>query len=100
MRWMPLTKRREMFRLTLVHRCVNNQAPAYLMESFQSNESCGHRVTRGFRKLHIRGVNSEMGRKATGFRGSQEWNRLSEGLRDIRTTATFRKHLKEHLLST
>ena len=36
--WMTLTKRREMFRLNLVHRCLNSLAPVYLMENFESNE--------------------------------------------------------------
>ena len=97
--WMTLTKRREMFRLNLVHRCLNSLAPVYLMENFESNELFGQRITRGIRKLHLRGVTTEIGKNATSFKGSQHWNTLPEELRAIRTPATFREHLKEHLLS-
>ena len=34
MNWMPLSKRRELFRLALVHRCVHGCAPAYLAECY------------------------------------------------------------------
>ena len=101
MNWMPLTRRREMFRLALalVHRCVHKQAPSYLVENFQSNESLGHRVTRGVKKLHIGRVRTEIGRKSTSFKGAQDWNLLSESLRDITNTESFRNRLRKHLLS-
>ena len=88
-----------MFRLALVHRCVHKEAPSYLVENFQLNESLGHRITRGVKKLHIGWVRSEFGRKSTSFKGSQDWNLLSESLRDFTNTESFRNRLRKHLLS-
>ena len=88
-----------MFRLALVHRCVHKQAPSYLVENFQSKESLGHTVTRGVKKLHIGRVRSEIRRKSTSFKGAQDWNLLSESLRGITNTESFRNRLRNHLLS-
>ena len=65
LKWMTLQIRRE---LHLVQRCVHNQAPT---SSYQTNEECHHRVTRGCKKIHLRTVRTEYGRKATGFKGAQ-----------------------------
>ena len=56
--WMPLTKRREIFRQVLIHRCFHNQAPTYLSKSFHRNEMYGPRVTRNSSKLHLASVNT------------------------------------------
>ena len=98
--WLPLGKRREMFRLALVHRCMHNQAPTYLAKCFKTNKMYGqHRVTRDHKKLHLKAVNTEFGRKATRFKGAQDWNRLPECLRNIENTRTFRTYVKDHIVS-
>ena len=60
---------------------VHKQAPSYLIENFQSNESHGHRVTGGGRgggvkKMHKGRMRSESGRKSTSFKGAQDRNQL------------------------
>ena len=94
MNWMPLSKRRELFRLVLVHRCVHGRAPAYLAECYETNKQYGHCVTRGANKLHLKSVNTEFGRRATMFKGAQEWNKLPADLRNVQNINTFRKLLK------
>ena len=94
MNWMPLSKRRELFRLVLVHRCVHGRAPAYLAECYETNKQYGHCVTRGANKLHLKSVNTEFGRRATMFKGAQEWNKLPADLRNVQSINTFRKLLK------
>ena len=100
MNWMPLTNRREMFRLTLVHRAVHNQAPTYMTELFRTNESYGCRVTRGFKKLHMKMVTTEFGRKAASFMGAQGWNKLAGSIRNIENIHTFRSRLKNLFLNS
>ena len=51
---MSLSKRRELFRLALVHRCVHGQAPAYLAECYETNKQYGHCITWGVNKLHFK----------------------------------------------
>ena len=52
-----ITKRREMFRLTLVQQCLHKQAPSYLSECFEANGNYGDRITRGHRNLHLKPIN-------------------------------------------
>ena len=80
MNWMPLSKRRELFRLALVHRCVHGWAPTYLAECYETNIRYGHCITRGIKKLHLKSVNTEFGRRATMLKGAQDWNKLSANL--------------------
>jgi len=96
--WMPLTKRREIFRQVLIHRCFHNQAPTYLTKSFHRNEMYGPRVTRNSSKLHLASVNTEFGRNTTQFKGSQYWNSLAQDLRALKSTNSFRTHLKTQVL--
>ena len=97
--WMPLTKRREEFRLRLVHRCVNQQAPAYMNRLFQLNRDVGYNTrTRGYDKLHLNSIRTDYGRKSFTFRGSQEWNSLSPDLRKLQSPTTFRNMLRTTLM--
>ena len=100
MNWMPLSKRRELFRLALVHRCVHGWAPTYLAECYETNIRYGHCITRGVKKLHLKSVNTEFGRRATMFKGAQDWNKLPANLRNVQNTKTFRKLLKSQYFCT
>ena len=100
MNWMPLSKRRELFRLALVHRCVHGWAPTYLAECYETNIRYGHCITRGVKKLHLKSVNTEFGRRATMFKGAQDWNKLPANLRNVQNTKTFRKLLKTQYFCT
>ena len=60
LKWTPLTERRRLLRMALVHRCVTRQGPEYMRDVFVSNEIAGCRMTRGFQKLHLFRVNTEL----------------------------------------
>ena len=59
MRWVPLERRRKMFSLFLVHRCVTGRAPQCLSENLKTNEEMGHRRTRGLNNLFLPQINSD-----------------------------------------
>ena len=71
--WVPLVRRREMFRLFLVHRCVTRRAPRSLSESLRTNGDMGNRGTRDRNNLFLP-LNSEFFRRSFTFKGSQDWN--------------------------
>ena len=48
-------------------------------------------MTRRFQILHLSRINTELYRKSFAFRGSQDWNSLPEGIRNIHSTSVFRK---------
>ena len=98
LKWIPLEKRRSMFRLSLMHRCMNGQAPDYLVKHMRRNSELGYMKTRGYDKAHLNSVQTEWGKKSFAFKAAQEWNSLPAELREIKSTVVFRKHLKSVFL--
>ena len=97
--WMPLERRRVMFQLILLHRCLNNLAPAYLTQSFHRNCSLGYARTRGSDIPHIFPVKSEWGRRSFFFRASIDWSNLPPEIRSIKSVPLFKNTLKSYLMN-
>ena len=95
--WVPLERRREMFRLTLVHRCITKRAPNCLCDRMKTNADIGSSMTRGCQKLFVQSVNSESYRRSFMFKGAMEWNKLPSNLRGVGSAATFKSLLKKHM---
>ena len=98
LKWMPLVKRRSLFRLALMHRCLNGQAPEYLTELVRRNSDLGYMETRGYGKVHLDSVRTNWFKKSFSIRAAQEWNSLPLELREIQSSAVFKKHLKNFFL--
>ena len=96
--WLPLTDRRRLSRLALVHRCINSKGPEYMSEIFKTNEDVGCRVTRGYKKMHIFPVKTEWYKRSFAFKGSQEWNLLPRELRETRSTLVFKNLLRKWIV--
>ena len=94
MKWMPLKKRREMFRLVLVQRCVTKQAPQCLREVFRTNGEVGYR---GCNKLFLPSVRTEYYRRSFTFKGAQGWNGLPDDMRGV-SSDVFKRRLRAGLL--
>ena len=95
--WVPLERRREMFRLMLVHRCITKRAPFCLCDKLKTNADIGSTMTRGSQKLYVQSVNSESYRRSFTFKGAMEWNKLPSNLRGVGSAVTFRNLLKKHM---
>ena len=54
--WMPFKRLRTMFRLILMHRCINQLAPAYLNKFVQRNCTLGYSETREEAFLCFQGI--------------------------------------------
>ncbi len=100
LKWMSLTQRRQMFRLSMVHRCINHKAPRYLQDQFTVNGSLpGYPNSRGQSKLHLGAVRSEVGRSSFGFKGAQEWNQLPVQMTRVQPASRFKNLLRTHLIN-
>ena len=80
---------------------MNNRAPEHLRKELKSNRELGLRRTQGhdkLDKLQLKSVKTEWGVKSFGFQAAQDWNNLPEDIREIRSVATFKRHLKLHFL--
>ena len=96
--WMTLTKRQEIFRQVLIQRVFKIRHGVTCLRLFQANETYGPRVTQISHKLYLTSVNTEFSRNAQSFRGSQIWNSLPQRLREMKSTNSFRTHLKAQFL--
>ena len=89
--WMPLERWRTMLCLVLMHRCINQLAPACLNKSVQRDCILGYAGTtygtpygtRGSDNPHLFPVNSERGKHSFVFRASLEWATLPSEIRGI-----------------
>ena len=68
-----------------------------MREVFRTNEAAGCRMTRGYKKLHVVSVNTELYRKLFAMKGTQEWNSLPDDLRGIQSVSSLKKRVKRHL---
>ena len=88
--WTTLERRREMTRMSLMHRCVHKQAPSSLCRRVETSK----RRTRGELKLYLPRANTDFFKKSFSFKGVQEWNGLPSELRTLTSNKTFKKHLR------
>ena len=92
--WMTLQRRREVFRMKTMHRCVNRQVPSCIHRRLQPVK----RNTRGEHKLYLPRAKTDIFKKSFIFKGIQTWNNLPSHLRAITSTTSFIKHLRTYML--
>ena len=86
-----------MFHLILMHRCINQLAPAYLNKSVQRNCTLGYAGTRGSDNPHLFTVRSKW-RCSFVYRESLEWATLTSEIRGIKSAPLFKCTLKSYLM--
>ena len=89
LQWLTLTKRREMYRASLVYRCLHNQVPSYF--KIRTNADMGNNCTRGRNKIYLPHVRTKYGRRSFLFQGGMQWNSLSEEMTNASDLKAFRK---------
>ena len=88
--WVPLSERRRLSRLALVHRCVKKLGPVYMNNMLVGNGEAGCRMTRGHKKLHLFQPKTELYRRSFSFMGSKEWNLLPATIRNVESPIVFK----------
>jgi len=81
LQWTTLSDRRELFRLSTVHRCLHHNAPQYMCSKFHTNSSLGYSCTRGRNNIHLERPNTDFYRKSFEFRGATMWNQLPNSVK-------------------
>lgn len=89
--WLKVRERIVFKVLLTVHKCVNNQAPADMMEMFRFVRSDRSK------KLDLRRCNGVMGERALSVCGPKLWNALPLGMRVEPCVEKFKKSLKTFL---
>ena len=100
-----LLRQRVQYKLgVIVHQCLQNKAPQYLVDYCKrTSDVCSRQRLRSANRYQLivpRHRHSMFGRRAFSVAGPMEWNSLPDSLRDpARSTDSFRSALKTHLLA-
>ena len=99
LQWTTLTNRRELFRLSTVHRCLHNNAARYMCSKFRINSSLGYSHTRGYNKIHLaEKPTTEYYRKSFEFQGAIKWNGLPKDIKELSSNTAFKNAIKNKQL--
>ena len=94
LQWTTLTDRRELFRLSMVHRCLHNNAARYMCSNFQTNSSLGYSHTRGYNNIQLEKPNTEYYKKSFEFQGAIKWNGLPKDIKELSSNTAFKNAIK------
>ena len=97
--WLPVEERIKYKLLTLVYKCLNEQAPLYLQILLEYQEL--DKVTRSSGKRLLKIPKSKCKTfldRSFAISGPKLWNKLLDAIKNATTFKEFRKMLKTHLL--
>ena len=81
--WMTLSQRRQVFQLSLVHRCIHDGAPKYLSSKFTLNREMQYARTQGQNKIYLGRPCTNFYRNSFEFQAALSWNRLPSELKEL-----------------
>ena len=100
--WLPV-KQRICYKLCIiVHKCLHNQAPDYLIELFIAIsyiEGCSSLRSASDGKLNIPRTRLQFGERALSVAGARQWNTLPHQLRSTDDFKLFKSKLKTYFLT-
>ncbi len=97
--WMSLQHRRNMNKCILMYKCLNNLAPCYLTDLFQTNNSIHQYRTGQSNNLHVVKSKVEYTNRSYTFTGARLWNSLPQNVKDMPTLSSFKHSCKTYFLS-
>ena len=92
--WMTLSQRREVFQLSLVHRCIHGVVPKYLRSKFTLNREMQYARTRGQNNIHLGRPSTNFYRNSFEFQAALLWNRLPSELKELTNSAAFKRAVR------
>ena len=100
--WLPIKQRIEFKLCLLVHKSLIGHSPAYISDLLTSaadvpGRPALRRASRG--DFIVPRTNRKFGDRAFCIAAPRVWNRLPADLRQLRSTQTFRRHLKTFLFA-
>lgn len=98
--WLPVESRVKFKILLLIHKALNENAPAYLCAMFNTNETARPLRSSSTHTLSVPFTRSSfMQKRSFTVAGSRLWNDLPSFLRHEKNTVAFKKHLKTILFN-
>ena len=97
--WLPVKDHLRYRDLLIMFKCLNDMAPGYLSTKFSTRSSVHGRETRNMNDLEVPIFKTNSGQRTFRFRAAKLWNGLDCRLKDISSFITFKKQLKQNMLS-
>ena len=97
--WLSIPDRVSYFKMMHIFRIRHNLAPAYLRPNFTSLEAVHSHNTRGRSFNYRLSHEISLAPSSFAFTASKDWNALPVSLKSISQYRTFKRKLREHLLS-
>ena len=97
--WLPVKDHLRYRDLLIMFKCINDMAPGYLSTKLSTRSSIHGRETRNMNDLEVPIFKTNSGQRTFKFRATKLWNDLDCKLKDISSFITFKKQLKQNMLS-
>jgi hypothetical protein len=98
--WLPIDQRIHFKILTLVYKCINNQAPEYLKELIHKYEPKRDNLrSNNTNMLTSPMAKSSYGNRSFSIAAPKLWNTLPTHIRTIASITSFKTNLKTHLFN-
>ena len=97
--WLPVKEQLFYRDSVLTFKCQNDLAPQYLTSKFTKRSNIHTRNTRTRNSLQIPLYRTAIGQRTFSYRGAYIWNNLHNELRQSASLASFKRALKDILLS-
>ena len=96
--WMSLQNRRNFHKCIQMYKCMNNLAPDYLNNYFQTNQNIHSHNTRNASQLRITRTNTEYLHKRFTVSSQKLWNNLPTHIQNNPTIGGFKNTLHQFLV--
>ena len=99
--WMNITKRFNYFMLILIYKCLNGQAPSNLSDKLYFVNDTHCYITRSVmnENLAVPFSKGALYHRSFSYNGPKLWNDLPPDIRKNKSIFSFKKQLKEYLMS-
>ncbi len=97
--WMSLQHMRDMNKCILLYKCLNNLAPCYLTDLFQTNNTIHQYRSCQSNNLHVHKSKLEYYNRSFTITGAKLWNSLPQNVKEMPTLSSFKQSCKTYFLS-
>ena len=98
--WLPLKQRRIEQKAIMMYKIVNNLAPKYMVQMFESNHGFNYYNLRNSKNsFQLSKWKTEYYGKCFAISGAKVWSSFPENLKDAQSLKPFKKQLRKHLHS-
>ena len=96
LKWLPIEKRNKFSTLVLTFKCLNDNAPQYMVDKLQKTSSRHSHNTRSHKYSLIIPKTGTNGQRAFSYLATKYWNELPQNIQSSNSLAVFKFRLKQY----